>query len=405
MPGGVGGPVRSWRRAGAVALAALLALAAGACGDDGDDDAVPDGGSGTTAEDGDAGDLRLNHIQVLGSHNSYHRLVDEPVLDALRGFSPEVAATLEYEHRPLTEQLEELGIRQIELDVFADPEGGRYADPGGLRIVGSDAGVDPAMHQPGFKVLHVQDVDFRSTCPTFVACLTEVREWSEDNPGHVPLMVLVEVKDDRVPGAPPELGFVEPPPITAADLNALDAEIRSVFDEDHLLTPDDVRGGADTLEQAVLEEGWPLLNDVRGQVLFALDNTDEVRDLYLESHPSLEGRAMFVSAEPGTPAAAFVKRNDPFDPEIPELVRAGYVVRTRADADTEQARTGDTAMRDAALASGAQWISTDYPVDDPRFAPDYSVSIPGGTPGRCNPVSAPPGCDPDDVEDPDDLAG
>jgi hypothetical protein len=56
-------------------------------------------------------------------------------------------------------------------------------------------------------------------------------------------------------------------------------------------------------------------------------------------------------------------------------------------------------MRDAALASGAQWVSTDYPVDDPRFEPDFAVTIPGGAPGRCNPVNAPDGCQPSDVED------
>ena len=65
------------------------------------------------------------------------------------------------------------------------------------------------------------------------------------------------------------------------------------------------------------------------------------------------------------------------------------LVRTRADADTVQARSNDTTMRDAALAGGAQFVSTDYEVPDPRFGP-YVVRIPGGTPARCNPVTAPP---------------
>ena len=45
-------------------------------------------------------------------------------------------------------------------------------------------------------------------------------------------------------------------------------------------------------------------------------------------------------------------------------------------------------MRDAALTGGAQFVSTDYEVPDPRFGP-YVVKIPGGTPARCNPVTAP----------------
>jgi hypothetical protein len=83
---------------------------------------------------------------------------------------------------------------------------------------------------------------------------------------------------------------------------------------------------------------------------------------------------------PGDPDAAFVKLNNAFDPDIPTVVAAGYIVRTRADADTVESRTGDTALREAALASGAQFVSTDYPVPDPDFT-DYFVQIPGGTPG------------------------
>ena len=73
------------------------------------------------------------------------------------------------------------------------------------------------------------------------------------------------------------------------------------------------------------------------------------------------------------------------------LIAQGYVVRTRADADTVESRTNDTGPRDAAIASGAQWVSTDYPVPDPRFS-DYMVAIPDGHPARCNPINAPAAC-------------
>jgi Phosphoinositide phospholipase C, Ca2+-dependent len=72
-------------------------------------------------------------------------------------------------------------------------------------------------------------------------------------------------------------------------------------------------------------------------------------------------------------------------------VTQGYLVRTRADADTAQARTGDTSMRDAALASAAHFITTDYVVPDPRFS-SYSVAIPDPGIARCNPLTAPAGC-------------
>ena len=75
--------------------------------------------------------VRLNQIQVLGTHNSYHIA---PVPAMLAAIGPQ-SADIEYTHRPLTEQLSQLGIRQFELDVFADPVGGRYATPAALRMV------------------------------------------------------------------------------------------------------------------------------------------------------------------------------------------------------------------------------------------------------------------------------
>ena len=94
-----------------------------------------------------------------------------------------------------------------------------------------------------------------------------------------------------------------------------------------------------------------------------------------------------------------MKVNDPFDGWIRDLVEAGYLVRTRADTDTEEARSGDTARRDAALASGAQFVSTDFP--EPSLNPgftDYFVEIPDGSPARCNPVRIVGGCRNDALE-------
>jgi hypothetical protein len=75
--------------------------------------------------------------------------------------------------------------------------------------------------------------------------------------------------------------------------------------------------------------------------------------------------------------------------QIQELVKAGFVVRTRADAGGVQARTNDTRRRERALASGAQFISTDYPEANPAFSP-YAVHLEDGIVVRINPVSGDP---------------
>lgn len=338
-------------------------------------------------------DIRLNEVQVLGSHNSYHIQPEQRILDVLAIFEPEIALSLEYTHIPLNDQFEFQGIRQIELDIFADPNGGLYADRRAYLVFDEDpASGLPELDEPGLKVLHVQDIDFDTTCLTLTECLWTVKDWSDSNPTHLPIMVLVEAKDDVIED-PLELGFVIPILFGPAELDAIDAEIRSVFRDDQLITPDDVRGSRATLEEAVLKDGWPTLREARGKVLFALDNGGSVRDDYIAGHPSLVDRVLFTSSPPGDPEAAFVKLNDPLADRavITHLVRRGYIVRTRADADTLDARAGDTTRREAALASGAQFVSTDYPELDP-FGMGYIVEIPGGAPARCNPVNSPQHC-------------
>ncbi|MGQ0823684.1 MAG: Ca2+-dependent phosphoinositide-specific phospholipase C [Actinomycetota bacterium] len=332
--------------------------------------------------------LRLHQVQVLGSHNSYKTFPYPEVMDSIRDDIPATVAGLEYGHRPLAEQFDALGVRQIELDVWTDPEGGRYANPQYPASVGVTVPDIPEMHEPGFKVLHAIEFDTNSICPTFVLCLEAVREWSQAHPGHVPIVVLVEVKDEAA---------------DAIELAALDAEIRSVFAEDEMVTPDDVRGPFATLGEAVTTRGWPTLHEVRGQIVFALDN-GALRDVYRATTPSLEGRALFTPATPGAADAAFAKLNDPIGDRaaIQAALAANMLVRTRADADTVQSRTNDPTTRDAALASGAQLVSTDYMEPYEPFS-SYSVEIPGGTPARCNPITGPPACGPTDVEDPDRL--
>jgi hypothetical protein len=332
--------------------------------------------------------LRLDQVQVLGSHNSYHGRPYPQVLAGLQRVIPGLSPTLDYAHAPLPEQFD-LGVRQIELDVWDDPKGGKYASPSFPASVGVKVPDHPEMHQPGFKVIHQADVDTNSTCLTFVACLRLVKTWSDAHPGHVPMDVHIEMKDDT--GTEPRF-------------RRLEGEITSVFARGDFFTPDDVRGSSATLGEAVRTRGWPTLGKVRGKVYFTLDNPG-FRTAYLSGHPSLRGRLIFTPSSPGEDDAAFAKLNDPIadSTKIKAALAAHMIVRTRSDADTVQARTNDTKPRQAALSGGAQLVSTDYEKPDPTLTTGYTVRIPGGTPARCDPVNAPPDCRPTDVEDPAKL--
>ena len=72
-----------------------------------------------------AAELRLNQVQLVGSHNSYKLAMSAENFTLLSAARPEVAASLEYDHRSLPEQLK-LGIRKLELDVFYDPQGALF---------------------------------------------------------------------------------------------------------------------------------------------------------------------------------------------------------------------------------------------------------------------------------------
>ncbi|WP_373549546.1 phosphatidylinositol-specific phospholipase C1-like protein [Haliscomenobacter sp.] len=323
--------------------------------------------------------IRVNEVQVIGSHNSYKIAIEPALLAFLHKRDSASANSLQYEHIPLTQQLD-LGLRNLELDVFHDPEGGYYSNPAGLNIVRM-AGQTPApfdaagkLKQPGMKVFHVQDIDFRSSQLLFKDALQELVSWSLKNPDHTPVFITINTKDGKIPN------LRDPLPFDAEALESLDDEIKKNVGADRLITPDLVRRKHRTLQGAILNDGWPTLKKVKGRFLFILDEGNTRSDLYLGKFPGLKNAAMFVNKEEGHPEAAFLILNDPIDnfERIKELVDKGYMVRTRADSDTKEARTGDYTRFEKAKKSGAQVITTDYYVPSNLFLSDYKIVFENG---------------------------
>jgi hypothetical protein len=342
--------------------------------------------------------VRINQIQLVGTHNSYHSGISPNEMANIRKLNPRAAESLDYRHPSLETQLDD-GVRQIELDIYGDTKGGLFASPQGPALTAqagfpADPPFDPAgiMRKPGFNVLHVQDIDYRSNCEPFTDCLAIVRTWSKAHPDHLPIFILVENKE----GKPTVKDGAIPEPLTVETFDRLDAEIRSVFDRRELVAPDDVRGDRKTLNEAILKDGWPTLDKARGKVIFLLDQR-RVGPLYTQGHPSLEGRVLFTNAAPGTSDAAFTECNDSAsNPDlVPGLIRQGYLVRTMTDPGAAGVKSSQTVRRDASMRSGAQILSTDYPAGEPAES-GYFVSVrPAGEThpnARCNPVLKPANC-------------
>jgi hypothetical protein len=121
--------------------------------------------------------------------------------------------------------------------------------------------------------------------------------------------------------------------------------------------------------------------------MFAMDESPAVVAVYRGDRKSLEGRVAFVNTDEASPAAAYLTLNEPVELQarIRAAVKAGFIVRTRADADTWEARRNETARQVAAFTSGAQYVSTDYMHPDERFGP-YEARLPGGGVARPDPV-------------------
>jgi hypothetical protein len=280
--------------------------------------------------------MRLDQLQLKGSHNSFHQA---PRMALARSWR--------YSHRPLREQLARQGVRQIELDV-------RFS--GGQVVVG-----------------HLPLVDGRTSCSTLRSCLRELRGWSTDNPGHLPLFVFIEPKEHLAPSN------------LDGRIEVLDHTIGQVFPRSSILLPEQVAGDAPSLRAALNARGWPSLESARGKVVFVLFGRENHTRAYAKGRPRLEGRLMFAAGKPDDPYAAFASCDDPVKngEQIQEALAQHMLVRTRADANLRR----DTKRRDAALSSGAHFIGSDFV--DPKT---NWLAIGGRAPARCNPLSATSAC-------------
>jgi len=290
--------------------------------------------------------LHINHVQALGTHNSYHLAPDGVI----------VGGEWDYNNEPLEIQLGTQGVRQFELDVY------EFAG------------------EP-LAVLHIPVLDEKTTCHTFKECLQTIKDWSDKNPDHHPIMIMVEPKTAMTGNG--------------EGMTVLDNTILDVFPTEQIITPDEIRGDATSLREAVGENGWPTLGEGRGRIIFSLCGKTSI---YLDGYPMAQGRLIFPMVSSNNDHAAVIKINDPVNGEeaIRSAVEAGIIVRTRSDAGVVEAVAGDTTRLKAALRSGAHYISTDFPAA--VEGKDYVAEIPTGQPSRCNPVTAPQDCTSSDIE-------
>lgn len=316
--------------------------------------------------------LRLNDVRVLASHNSYKKKPDPKVLKFLSKVKNKIGPEndpiqLEYGHELLSTQLNDFNIRGFELDVYYDPLGGKFSKRKinsfvcGLRTKSNEVG----LKSPGFKILHIADIDYETNYVTLESALAELGTWSQNNPMHCPIFVNIEVKATS-PGDLSKilrnLGFKRATKFTENTFHLLDSIIESNFSTEQLFTPVDMKKNNATLRARINNEGWPLYDDCRGKIIFVLEGDN------INLYKNKGERPLFVYGEKEDDNVIFLLRNDPINNEKEiNALTAQYIVRTRSDAGTLEARKNDYTRFFAALTSNAQIISTDYYKADPTI--------------------------------------
>jgi len=326
--------------------------------------------------------IPINQIRIIASHNSYKKKPHPKVLRFLKKFQDKLGDQnnpdfIDYGHLPFSEQFDNYGIRGIELDVNYDPKGGQYKRRRvNLFLFGQRQRLKGnALKKPGFKILHISDVDFETNYLTLKSALEALKSWSDLHPDHFPIYINLEAKGSHPADeskALKRLGFKKCIPFDRRAFLDLEQEISATLSPDQIFKPSDFKKSYSSLQGRVVAEGWPLLEEVRGKFIFILEGNN--KHLYR----TFERPLFFQYGNQSDANTVFLLRNNPIasEREIREL-NSEFIVRTRSDAGSVESRSNNYDTWNAALRSGAQIISTDYYKADERWS-SYKIGFKNG---------------------------
>ncbi len=298
--------------------------------------------------------IKFNELSFLGTHNSYQTSAIEEtkkLYDSLSTltfgiYNPDA---IEFESETLTDQLN-CGLRSFEMDIETFERDGEISFT--------------CMHSPYFEM--------STSCYDFSLALKEISMWSDNNPNHLPLTIIIEPKKTFLP--------LENMKFFNIDYAlALDETLKVNLGE-KLFTPADMLRDYESFGEMRAADDWCKVKDMLGKVVVLL-HEGEVTEEYIAVDSSVKTQAMFPmlrEKDIDRDCASFILSNKPEELlEISEDVigEKKIMVRTRAD---KFGQITDE-RRENAFASGANIISTDYPVRTDSEYGDYIVTFSGNT--------------------------
>lgn len=298
--------------------------------------------------------VKFNEVSFIATHNSYERAGGEnykklysKLSDLTFGLVSAERALFESEN--LTDQFE-CGIRSIEIDIET-------------KLSGEDI---------SFVVSHKPGVEISSNCYDFETALQEIKLWSDNNPNHLPITVIIEPKKN----VPPIGGLKN---FSVGFAKELDNVIRRTLG-DTLLTPADMMGSYSSFKEMRENDGWLPLSETLGKVMILLHDTT-VTEGYIALDKSIKTQAMFPmlrADDADRDCAAFLLVNDARDAlKKSQSLRIDKKLCVRTRTDNFYTPEDKCEIADAAQ-SGSNIISTDHPVFNTGRTGDYTVTFDGG---------------------------
>lgn len=287
--------------------------------------------------------LRLNEIQFLATHNSFKKLPSKFVNKPLELFSNGVKNGY-YGYDTLTQQLNK-GMRGLELDV--------------------------TMYDGKFVLSHNAYTDWRTNGVDFALALEEIKIWSDVNAGHIPLNIMIQVRDSWSPFNHKYGAY------SFEDFVRLDKLLSSTFTDDGIIKPADVIGDSGTVRQGVEDGNWPLISECRGKVFFCIlfDKEKNVQN-YIDIDPTFAIQRAFImtSGNKLEDYSAIIHADDARKDTqmLKDLADKNYILRCRIDEQFDY--TVD--RYNASIDVGAVILATDH-MEGSVLAKDYVCRLSG----------------------------
>ena len=280
--------------------------------------------------------VKLNEIAILGTHNSYQRLATAEtrfamnIIDTIT-FKKAGLDTFDFEMDTLTEQLE-MGVRNVEIDI---------------ETLDKDDKIE-------FKVTHNSIVDNASSAYDFTKALQEIKMWSDNNPEHIPVIIIVEPKSFVI-----EINGMKKFSLEYA--KELDKIVGNTLG-DSLLTPKDMLRDYASFKEMRENDDWISLKEARGKILVLLHDCD-VTESYIALDETIKTQKMFPMLrydDRNESYTSFILENDAWraaERKAENIDECNLIVRTRADVYPEYSDERYKVIEDC----GSQIITTDFP--------------------------------------------